>query len=133
MATSKPDQCGVLRNGDQAFVGLLGHRLARIVQEIGIGTITASADTSTELVQLGEAESVGTIHNQRVRIRDIQTRLDNRRAQQHIDVTMPEIADDLVELLTSHLAMGNAYPGFGNELPCRRLAFSSMPSTRLWM
>lgn len=65
---------------------------------------------------MGEAESVGTIHNQRVRIRDIQTRLDNRRAQQHIDVTMPEIADDLVELLTSHLAMGNAYPGFGNEV-----------------
>ena len=95
---------------------LLGHRLARIVQEVRIGAFAATADAAAQLVQLAQAEAVGMVHDQRVRVRDIQAGFDDRGAYEHVDVAMPEVADDLVELLLPHLAVGGADLGFGHEL-----------------
>ena len=95
---------------------LLGHRLARIVQEVRIGALAAAADAAAQLVQLAQAEAVGMVHDQRVRVRDIQAGLDDRGAYEHVDVAVPEVADDLVELLLPHLAVGGADLGFGHEL-----------------
>ena len=67
-------------------------------------------------MQLAQAETVGMIDDQRVRIRNIKTGFDDRGTHQHIDVPMPEIADHLVKLLLAHLAVRDADMAFGNEI-----------------
>ena len=58
----------VLRDGGEAVVRLLGHRLGRVVQEVGVRAFAATADAPAQLVQLGEAEPVGVVYDQRVRV-----------------------------------------------------------------
>ena len=106
----------VLRDRRQAVVRLLGQRLGRIVQEVCVRALAAAADAPAQLVQLREAEAVGSVDDQRVRVGDIQTGLDDRRAHEHVDVAMPEVADDLVELLLPHLAVRDADARLGHEL-----------------
>ena len=106
----------VLRDGGEAVVRLLGHRLGRVVQEVGVRAFAAAADTPAQLVQLGEAEPVGVVYDQRVRVGDVESGLDDRRAYEHVDVAMPEVADYAVELLLPHLAVSDADSRLGDEL-----------------
>ena len=56
------------------------------------------------------------VDDQRVRVRDIKASFDDRGAHQHVDVPVPEVANHLVELLLTHLAMRDADVAFGHEL-----------------
>ena len=94
---------------------LLGHRLGRIIKEVGVGAFTAASDSPSQLVQLTETETIGMIDDQRVCVGDIKTSLDNRGTYQHIDVTMPEVTDHAIELLLPHLAVRNADMRFRHE------------------
>ena len=94
---------------------LLGHRLGRVVQEVGVRAFAATADAPAQLVQLGEAEPVGVVYDQRVRVGDVESGLDDRRAYEHVDVAMPEVADYAVELLLPHLAVSDATRASGTS------------------
>ena len=105
----------VLRDRGEPVVGLLGHRLGRVVQEVGVRAFTSTADAAAQLMKLAQAETVGMVDDQRVRVGYVKTRLDDRGAHEHVDVTMPEVADDLVKLLLTHLAVGDADVRFGHQ------------------
>lgn len=105
----------VLRNGGESVVRLLGHRLGRVIQEVGVRTLAATTNAATQLMKLAQTETVGMVHDQRVRIGDIKTGFDDRGAYEHIDVAMPEVADNLVELLLPHLAVGDADARLGHQ------------------
>ena len=105
----------VLRDRGKPVVGLLGHRLGRVVQEVGVRAFTSTADAAAQLMKLAQAETVGMVDDQRVRVGYVKTRLDDRGAHEHVDVTMPEVADDLVKLLLTHLAVGDADVRFGHQ------------------
>ena len=94
---------------------LLGHRLGWVVEKIGVGALTAAADAPAQLMQLAQAKSIRMVDDQRVRVRDIQSRLDDGGAHQHIDVAAPEVADDLIELPLGHLAVRDADMRLGNQ------------------
>ena len=96
-------------------MGLLGHRLGRVVQEVGVRALAAATDAATQLMELAQAETVGMVDDQRVRIGDIKTGLDDCGTHEHVDVAMPEAADDLVELLLPHLAVGDADVRLGHQ------------------
>ena len=49
-------------------------------QQVGVGAMVRAADASAELVELRQAERVGAVHDDRVGARDVETRLDDRRA-----------------------------------------------------
>ena len=105
----------VLRDGGEPVMGLLGHRLGRVVQEVGVRALAAAADAATQLMELAQAETVGMVDDQRVRIGDIKTGLDDCGTHEHVYVAMPEVADDLVELLLPHLAVGDADVRLGHQ------------------
>ena len=105
----------VLRDRGEPVVGLLGHRLGRVVQEVGVRAFTSTADAAAQLMKLAQAETVGMVDDQRVRVGYVKTRFDDRGAHEHVDVTMPEVADDLVKLLLTHLAVGDADVRFGHQ------------------
>ena len=112
-------------------MGLLGHRLGRVVQEVGVRALAAATDAATQLMELAQAETVGMVDDQRVRIGDIKTGLDDCGTHEHVDVAMPEVADDLVELLLPHLAVAMPTCASGTSVWILS-AMDEMSCTRLW-
>ena len=60
-----------------------GHHVAR-EHEIGVGLVLRAADAAAELVEIGEAEAVGAVDDDRVGVRDIEAALDDRRGDEHV-------------------------------------------------
>ena len=50
----------------------------------------AAADAAADLVELGQPELVGALDDQRVRLRDVEARLDDRRRDEHVRVAGEE-------------------------------------------
>src|SRR5215470_9895694 len=84
----------------------------------------APADPAAQLVQLGQAIRVGPVHDQGVGVRDVQAGLHDRRADQHVELLIPEVDHDLLERVLIHLTVRDRDPGLGNELrhPSRNAA-----------
>ena len=75
----------------------------------------APAHAAADLVGLGEAEQVGAVDDQRVRLRDVEAGLDDRRRAEHVVVATQELEHDLLELAVAHLAVGDADPHLGHQ------------------
>ena len=60
------------------------------------------ADPSPELVELGEAETLGVEDEHHVRIRHIDADLDHRRGDEHVDLAMAEFTHHRVLLVAVH-------------------------------
>src|SRR5207248_9215567 len=58
-------------DGLQALQRILAERLFRRREEIGVGLVVRAADTAAQLVELREAEAVGTIDDDGVGGRDV--------------------------------------------------------------
>ena len=100
----------------QPVVRRLGQRLLRRVEEVAVGALAATPDAAAQLVQLAEAEAVGALDDQRVGVGDVQAGLDDRGADQHVELLVPEVQDDLLELVLAHLAVGGGDAGLGDQL-----------------
>ncbi len=107
---------GVLGDRRQTLVRGLRQRLLRRVQEVGVAPVPAAADTATQLVQLREPEVVAALHDQRVGVRDVDTGLDDRRRDQHVEPLLPEVDDDLLQLALAHLPVRRRDPRLGHDL-----------------
>ena len=53
-------------------------------EQVGVGPVLVPPDAAAKLVQLGQAEAVGVVDEDRVGVGDVQARLDDRRADQHV-------------------------------------------------
>ena len=109
-------QSRVLSDGCQAIMRLLSHRMLRVVEEVGVSALTGAAHTSTKLVQLRQAIALRVVDDERIRVGNIQARLNNRCAQQHVNLAVPKIANHRIQLFLTHLAVANANARFGDEL-----------------
>ena len=116
-------QLGVLRDGGQPLVRLLGQRLLPRVEEVGIGPLAAPADPAADLVQLGEAEQVGPLDDERVGVGDVDAGLHDGGGDEHVELLFPEADHHLFQLLLAHLAVRHRDPGLGHQLaqPAGRL------------
>ena len=86
----------------------LGRELARIwVEQVGVRGDVGAADASADLVELAQPEHVGALHDQGVRLRDVDARLDDRRRNEHVGVTGEEGVHPLLEVALPHLAVGD--------------------------
>ena len=88
--------------------------MARI-EQVGVGALARAAHAAADLVELGEAEQVGALHDQRVGGRDVEARLDDRGAHQHVRVAAQELEHVLLELALGHLAVGDRDARLGDE------------------
>ena len=109
-------QRGVLRDGGQTIVRGLGERLVRGIEEIGVAAFPPPADPAAQLVHLGQAEDLRPVDDQRVGIGDVQARLDDRGADEHVVLALPEPVDHLLQHVLVHLAVRHGDPGLRHGL-----------------
>src|SRR3954470_17241963 len=96
-------ELGVVAERAQALRRLLGERGRARVQEVRVRALARAADTPADLVELGEAEEVGALDDQRVRLRDVDARLDDARRDEHVGLAAQEAHHPLLELLLLEL------------------------------
>ena len=108
-------EVGVAGDRLEPVVGSLGEgRLGR-VEEVGIGPLPTSTHSAAELVQLREPQPVGTLDDQGVGVGDVQAGFDYRRADEHVELLVPEVQDHLLQTPLGHLAVGRRDPRLGHE------------------
>ncbi len=66
--------------GRQPLVRGLGERLVLVVEEVRVGALAAAAHPAAQLMQLREPVLVGAVDDERVRVRDVEPGLDDRRS-----------------------------------------------------
>src|SRR5207342_2996633 len=81
-----------------------------------VGTVMRAADATAQLVQLGEPELVGAVDDDRIGVGDVDARLDDRRAEQHVEALLVEVEHDAFEFALGHLPVGDADARFGNQV-----------------
>ena len=92
-------------------------QLARVgIEEIRVRGLIGAADAAADLVELREAEHVGALDDQRVRLRDVDARLDDRRRDEHVGVAAQERVHLVLELLLRHLAVRDEHARRRHEL-----------------
>ena len=106
----------VHRDGLEPVGRGLRQRLAVVVEEVRVGPLATASDASAQLVELTQTVLVGAIDDDRVRVGDVQARLDDRRRDQHIRSTLPEVVDHLLQLVLAHLPVRHRDPRLGHEL-----------------
>ena len=85
-------------------------RIRRELRHVGIEEIRVrrdirAPDAAADLVQLRQAERVGAFDDERVRLRDVQTGLDDRRRHEHIAIAAKERVHLLLQVALAHLAV----------------------------
>ena len=92
----------------------LGERLVAGVEEVRVGTFAASSDAPAQLVKLRQAKGVGAIHDERIRVGDVQAGLDDGRTHEDVELVVPEVLNDGLELVLVHLSVGGAHARLGH-------------------
>ena len=101
----------MVKKGAQPLFGFFGKAVKAGDQKIGVGLFTASADPASQLVAFSQAQPVGPGDDNGVGAGDVKARFNYRGADQDIYCLADKVHHDLFQLLCSHLAMGNSYPG----------------------
>src|SRR5581483_4185897 len=68
-----------------------------------------------QLIELRQAVPIGAVDDDRVRIRDVEAVLDDRRRQQHVELARDEVEHRALERVLVHLAVADDDACFGNE------------------
>ncbi len=123
-------ELGVVPDGPQTLVGLLGEHPVDRMEQVGVGPLPGPADPAPELVELAQAEQVGPVHHQGVDGGHVDARLDDGGAHQHVVAALPEVEHDLLQRPLVHLPVGHRHPRLGGH-PATRSATASMSCTRL--
>ena len=85
-------------------------------QQIGVAALGRAADPAAQLVELGQAELVGMVHDQGVGVGDVQAGLDDGGAEQQVGLTAHETEHDPFQLVLIHLAVTDGDLGLGHDL-----------------
>ena len=105
-----------LANSFKSSLCLFGQGLRIVDEQVGISLMVRTADTSTQLVQLGKPELVGAMHDHRIGVRDVNAGFDNRRAQQDVIAVRNEVTHDFFKFAFMHLAVSDADTRFRQEV-----------------
>ena len=86
------------------------------MKEIRVGTLTASSDPATQLVQLTKSETFGSIDDESVHRWQVDAGLDDGGADEHVEASFPEIDHHPFERALVHLTVGDGDAGVGHQL-----------------
>ena len=109
-------QLGKLAERLQPLAGVRGDRLQARDEQVGVGALGRAPHPPADLVQLREPEVVGPIDDDGVGRRDVQPGLDDRGADEHVDLARDEVGHDGLEPAIPHLAVGDGGPGLRHDL-----------------
>ena len=79
--------------------------ISRGSKQVGVGLVLGPADAAAQLIEIGQAEPVRAVDDDGVRVRNIEAALDDRRADQHVDLAGNETRHDLFQFVRVHLAV----------------------------
>ena len=105
----------VLADGAQPLPGDVEQSRMTVQQQVGVGLVLEPADTPAELIELRQAETIRALNDERVAIRDVQARLDDRGADQHLIAACDEISHHAFQAGRAHLAMADADAQAGEQ------------------
>ena len=77
--------------------------------------MVASPNAAPQLMKLRETELIGPVNDDRVRGRNIDAGLNDRRAEKHVVVLLIELAHHALERVFRHLSVGDRDAGLGNQ------------------
>ena len=92
-----------------------GHHLAR-EQQICVGFMLSASDPAAQLIEIGKPKPIGAVNNNGVGVGNIQPTLDDRRANEHIDLSSHETVHHGFELIRFHLAVAELHSRIWTEL-----------------
>ena len=104
-----------LLDGFQSARRLRGQCVFVMHEQVGVGLVMAAPDAPAQLVQLRQSEFIRAVHDDGVRIRNVNTGFDDGRAQQNIRAPVVEIAHHALQIAFVHLSMRDDDTGFGQQ------------------
>ena len=116
MAISNPlPMFGVFLEHAKALNCIVGEHSARRHKQVRIGTVKASADPATKLIELTETETVRPVDHNSVGIGKIEAILDNHRTEQNIHIAVLKSFHRRFKLFFRHLAVRDHNLRLGND------------------
>jgi hypothetical protein len=109
-------QVGELADRGEPVDRLLRERRGVAEQEQGVRAHMAAPDPALQLVELGQAEALGVLDDERVGVRVVDPRLDDRGGDENVDLTGREALHHALQLVLGHLAVRDADPRLGHHL-----------------
>ena len=103
-------QLGELLNGPQALPGRIAQGGVPWIEEPGVGLDAAAADATAQLIELGEAELMGVLNQDRVHPRDVQAALHDRGAEHQVRLAGVEGHHGALQFAFRHLTVGDQEP-----------------------
>src|SRR5690606_9226537 len=95
-------------DGLEPLRGIRRQRARGRRDHVRIGLMMRAADAAAQLMQLRQTEPVRAVDDDRVRGRDVDAALDDRRADEHVDLAVIEREHDFLERALRHLPVRNA-------------------------
>src|SRR6185503_5985810 len=87
-----------------------------VAEKVGIGARRPASDATAQLVELRQTKRIGAVYDQRVGVRDIQARFDDRGRKQYVRLAGVESMHYRGKLLFRHLPVTDVDPRFGHKL-----------------
>src|SRR5690606_5966316 len=108
-------QVAELYQGFQTLTGFCCKIMSSRSNEITETFLIRTTYTSAQLVQITQSEGLGIINDNRIAIRNVNPRFDNRGGKKNIVFAFNKAHHDLFELLSVHLSMSYRNPGSRNK------------------
>lgn len=98
-----------MANGIEAFSGVATCDGVTREEKDGVGLSISTTDSSSQLVEIGEAKAVGAVDEDGVGIRDIDAGLNDGGGEENVGFAFDEFIHDHLELIFFHLAVADDY------------------------
>ena len=85
-------------------------------QQIGVSALVGAAHSPAKLIQLGKAESVRAIDQNRVGARNVQAVFDDGGGHQDVGFVANKLQHDGFQFFFAHLAVSDDHAGLGHQL-----------------
>ena len=109
-------ELGKITDRGESFFRIFIQDFFRLIGDVGIGLAVGSSDSSFQLIQLRQTEPVTVFDDDRIYIRHIHARLDDRRADEDIRFFSYKCFDDALEFSFAHLAVRIYDPRAGKHI-----------------
>ena len=106
-AETRAELAGLLQGG-QALARDHRQALVAVIEHVGIGLHCGATNTAAQLIELRQAELVSAVDDDGVGGGNIEPALDDRRADQHLELAVGKGQHDLLQLSLRHLAVADA-------------------------
>ena len=98
-----------IQHRTQPLLRRLSQAPRRRHHQVAVRPPRAPAHAPTKLVQLRQPQRIRPVDDQRVHIRNIQPRLDDSRAHQHIQLPLRELQHHILKIALVHLPVPHAH------------------------